>query len=113
MADPFKVVLVNPYELGRQPFALAEPAAWLKREGFAVRCLDLSLEKLEPEPLAAANVVALYVGMHTATRIAIEALPRIRQLAPEAHLCVYGLYAPMNEALLRAQGVGTVLGGEV
>ncbi|TAK43377.1 MAG: radical SAM protein [Betaproteobacteria bacterium] len=113
MADPFKVVLVNPYELGRQPFALAEPAAWLKREGFAVRCLDLSLEKLEPEPLAAANLVALYVGMHTATRIAIEALPRIRQLAPKAHLCVYGLYAPMNEALLRGLGVGSVLGGEV
>ena len=30
---PFKVVLINPYELGRQPFALAEPAAWLKRDG--------------------------------------------------------------------------------
>ena len=60
-----------------------------------------------------AGMVAVYVGMHTATRIAIEALPRIRQLAPKAHLCVYGLYAPMNEALLRAAGVGTVLGGEV
>lgn len=57
--------------------------------------------------------MALYVGMHTATRIAIEALPRIRQLAPNAHLCVYGLYAPMNEARLRELGVGTVLGGEV
>jgi radical SAM superfamily enzyme YgiQ (UPF0313 family) len=57
--------------------------------------------------------VALYVGMHTATRIAVQALPRIRLLAPKAHLCVYGLYAPMNEALLRGLGVGTVLGGEV
>jgi len=113
MADPFEVVLVNPYELGRQPFALAEPAAWLKREGFAVRCIDLSLEKLDPDLLAEAGLVAIYVGMHTATRIAIEALPRIRQLAPKAHLCVYGLYAPMNEALLRGLGAGTVLGGEV
>ena len=51
--------------------------------------------------------------MHTATRIAIEALPRIKQLAPGAHLCVFGLYAPMNEALLRELGVGTVLGGEL
>src|SRR5205085_6193579 len=50
--------------------------------------------------------------MHTATRIAIEAIPRIRALATAAHLCVYGLYAPMNEALLRELGVGTVLGGE-
>jgi len=56
--------------------------------------------------------VAIYLGMHTATRIAIEALPRIRQLAPQAHLCAYGLYAPMNEALLRRLGVGSVLGGE-
>jgi radical SAM superfamily enzyme YgiQ (UPF0313 family) len=109
----FKVVLVNPYELGRQPFALAEPAAWLKREGFTVTCLDLSLQKLDSEILQDAGLVALYVGMHTATRIAVQALPRIRLLAPKAHLCVYGLYAPMNEALLRGLGVGTVLGGEV
>ena len=110
---PFKVVLISPYELGRQPFALAQPAAWLKRERFAVSCLDLSLQKLDPEILQDADLVALYVGMHTATRIAVTALPRIRQLAPQAHVCVYGLYAPMNEALLRRLGVGTVLGGEL
>jgi radical SAM superfamily enzyme YgiQ (UPF0313 family) len=112
VTGPFKVVLINPYELGRQPFALAEPAAWLKREGFAVSCLDLSLQKLDPESLDDARLVAVYVGMHTATRIAIEALPRIKQLATHAHICVYGLYAPMNEALLRSLGVGAVLGGE-
>jgi radical SAM superfamily enzyme YgiQ (UPF0313 family) len=99
--------------VGRQPFALAQPAAWLKREGFAVSCLDLSLQKLDPEILEDAGLVALYVGMHTATRIAVQALPRVKQLAPQAHVCVYGLYAPMNEALLRALGVDTVLGGEV
>jgi len=78
-----------------------------------VSCIDLSLQKLDPEILQDAGLVALYVGMHTATRIAVQALPRVKQLAPKAHLCVYGLYAPMNEALLRALGVGTVLGGEV
>jgi len=78
-----------------------------------VTCLDLSLEKLDPESLSDAGLVGVYVGMHTATRIAVQALPRIRLLAPKAHLCVYGLYAPMNEALLRGLGVGTVLGGEV
>ncbi|OGA09547.1 MAG: hypothetical protein A3D95_13455 [Betaproteobacteria bacterium RIFCSPHIGHO2_12_FULL_69_13] len=113
MADSFNVVLINPYELGRQPFALAQPAAWLKRAGFAVSCLDLSLQKLDAGLLEHASLVAVYVGMHTATRIAVQALPRIRLLAPKAHLCVYGLYAPMNEALLRALGVDTVLGGEV
>jgi len=109
---PFRVVLINPYELGRQPFALAEPAALLKRSGFAVDCLDLSLQTLTPEVLKEARLVALYLGMHTATRIAVEALPRIRGLAPVAHLCAYGLYAPMNEVLLRSLGIGTVLGGE-
>lgn len=108
----FEVVLINPYELGRQPFALAEPAAWLKRDGCEVRCIDLSLQKLDPDLLCGAQLVALYVGMHTATRIAVEALPRIRALAPQAHLCVYGLYAPMNQELLRGLGVKTILGGE-
>jgi radical SAM superfamily enzyme YgiQ (UPF0313 family) len=112
-APLFRVVLVNPYELGRQPFALASPTAWLARAGFAVECVDLSLQKLDPSTFEDAGLVAIYVGMHTATRIAIEALPRIRQLAaPRAHLCVYGLYAPMNEATLRERGVATVLGGE-
>jgi len=78
-----------------------------------VSCLDLSLQKLDAGLLEHASLVAVYVGMHTATRIAVQALPRIRLLAPKAHLCVYGLYAPMNEALLRALGVDTVLGGEV
>ena len=50
---------------------------------------------------------------NTATRIAVEALPRIKRFAPKAHLCVYGLYASMNEPLLRRLGVGAVLGGEL
>jgi len=108
-----KVVLINPYEIGRQPFGLAEPAAWLKRAGCEVHCLDLTLQRLEPEVLRDARVVAIYVAMHTATRIAVEAIPRIQALAPQAHLCVYGLYAPMNETRLRELGVHTVLGGEV
>ncbi|HMK15179.1 MAG TPA: CUAEP/CCAEP-tail radical SAM protein [Burkholderiales bacterium] len=111
-AGKFKVVLINLYELGRQPFALAEPAAWLKCKGFEVVCLDLSLQTLDAEALAETSLVAVYIGMHTATRIAVEALPRIKQLAPDAHLCVYGLYAPMNEILLKSLGVHAVLGGE-
>ena len=111
-ATPLQVVLINPYELGRQPFGLAEPSAWLKQAGFSVQCIDLSLQKLDPALLAGAKLVALYVGMHTATRIAVEAIPRIREMAPHAHLCVYGLYAPMNQKLLRGLGVKTILGGE-
>ena len=106
------VVLISPYELGRQPFGLAEPAAMLGKEGCSVHCLDLSLQKLDADHLGVADVVGIYIGMHTATRIAVEAIPQILELAPRAHLCVYGLYAPVNEQLLRQLGAETVLGGE-
>ncbi|BBP02769.1 radical SAM protein [Sulfuriferula plumbiphila] len=109
---PFKVVLINPYELGRQSFNLAAPAALLKAAGCEVACLDLTLQKLEPGTLRGAGLVAIHLGMHTATRIAIAALPKIRALAPSAHLAMYGLYAPMNADLLRGLGVHTLLGGE-
>src|SRR5437879_13157296 len=94
---PFKVVLINAYELGRQPFSLAEPAALLKRKGFAGTCLDLSLQKLDPEILEDADLAALYVGMHTATRIAVQALPRINRLAPKPPLRRSALHPPRHE----------------
>ena len=50
--------------------------------------------------------------MHTATRLAVRALDRVRGLNPQAHLCCYGLYAPMNETYLRELGMQTILGGE-
>ncbi len=109
---PMKVVLISPYEIGRQPFGLAEPAALLDQAGFRVECIDLSRERLEASRLRGAALVGLYLAMHTATRIAIEALPRIRELAPSAYLCAYGLYAPMNCARLQELGVGSVFGGE-
>ena len=111
-AIAFKVALSNPYELGRQSFNLAAPVALLKAAGFDVVCLDLTLQKLDPDLLRGARLVAIHLGMHTATRIAVAALPKIRALAPSAHVCMYGLYAPMNEALLRGLGVQTLLGGE-
>ncbi len=111
-ARAFKAVLVNPYELGRQSFNLAAPAALLKAAGFEVLCIDLALQKLDPASLHGAGLVAIHLGMHTATRIAVAALPRVRALAPSAHLCMYGLYAAMNQALLRGLGVQTLLGGE-
>ena len=107
-----KVVLINPYEIGRQPFGLAEPTAMLQDIGCTVDCVDLSIQMLESDVLRGAELIGIYVAMHTATRIALEALPRIRAMTPGAHICVYGLYAPMNESLFRGLGVGTVLGGE-
>lgn len=107
-----QVVLISTYELGRQPFGLASPAAWLREAGFHVTCLDLAVEGLSPDAIAAADLVAFYLPMHTATRIATRVVQRVRTLNPDAHLCFYGLYAPMNEPFLRALGAGTILGGE-
>ncbi|MEE8525079.1 MAG: CUAEP/CCAEP-tail radical SAM protein, partial [Thermoanaerobaculia bacterium] len=58
------------------------------------------------------DVVALYVPMHTATRLAAGLIPKIREFNPAAHLCFYGLYAPVNEDYLRSLGAETILGGE-
>src|ERR1700674_1316196 len=107
-----RVLLVSPYELGRQPFGLASPAAWLTDRGHDVRCADLSVEPLQPEVARDAELVAFYLPMHTATRLAAQLIPKVRQMNPGAHLCCYGLYAPLNEAYLRTLGVGTILGGE-
>ncbi|MFN3750239.1 MAG: CUAEP/CCAEP-tail radical SAM (seleno)protein [Thiobacillus sp.] len=107
-----RIVLVSPYELGRQPFNLAEPAAWFARAGIAAACVDLSQQTLDPASFADAEYVALYLGMHTATRIAAAALPKIRSLAPQARLAAFGLYAPANAAWLKSLGVEAVFGGE-
>jgi Radical SAM superfamily len=106
------VLLISTYELGRQPFGLASPAAWLRARGARVACLDLSREPLAADAVESAELVAFYVPMHTATRLAVELVPVVRRLNPRAHLCFYGLYAPVNEGYLRALGVGTILGGE-
>lgn len=106
------VVLISTYEMGRQPFGLASPAAWLRRAGVQVTCFDLSRESLDEDAARRAGLVAFYVPMHTATRLAARVVPRVRALNPAAHLCFYGLYAPVNEAFLRELGAGTILGGE-
>jgi radical SAM superfamily enzyme YgiQ (UPF0313 family) len=107
-----RVVLISPYELGRQPFGIAEPAALLRDAGHEVSCVDLSQERLQPEELAGADLIALHLAMHTATRIAVEALPRIREINPHAIICAYGLYAVGNAELLGELGVSACYGGE-
>jgi hypothetical protein len=107
-----KIVLISTYELGRQPFGLASPAAWLRADGHQVTCADLACGPLPMLPVEEADLMAFYLPMHTATRLAVAAIEKVRTLNPRAHLCCYGLYAPMNEPYLRELGVRTVLGGE-
>jgi len=106
------IVLISTYELGRQPFGLASPAAWLRKRGHEVVCLDLSRQSLDESAVRSAELIAIYLPMHTATRLAAKLIPTLRELSPLADLCCYGLYAPMNADYLRSLGVTTILGGE-
>jgi radical SAM superfamily enzyme YgiQ (UPF0313 family) len=107
-----KVLLVSTYDLGRQPFGLASPAAWLREAGADVTCVDLTREKLQDDDVRASDVVGFFLAMHTATRLALPVIDRVRGVNPIARLIAYGLYAPLNERLLRERGVMDVLGGE-
>jgi radical SAM superfamily enzyme YgiQ (UPF0313 family) len=106
------VLLVSTYDLGRQPFGIASPLAWLRRAGVDATGIDLSRDRLQPDAVTAAGVVAFYLPMHTATRLALPVIDRVRAINPNATICAYGLYAQLNEALLRQHGVSVILGPE-
>lgn len=106
------VVLLSTYDLGHQPFGLASPAAWLREAGASVTCNDLAVDDLDEQAVRDAGLIAVYLPMHTATRLAGALVPRLKRLNPTAHVCFYGLYAPLNEDFLRRLGGRTILGGE-
>jgi radical SAM superfamily enzyme YgiQ (UPF0313 family) len=107
-----RILLVSTYDLGRQPFGLASPAAWLREAGHHVDCLDVTRTKPDETVIRDATLIAFFLPMHTATRMALPLIDRVRALNPSAHLAAYGLYAPLNAGVLRERGVGTVLGPE-
>ena len=106
------VVLVSTYEMGRQPFGLASPAAWLAGRGANVELWDLDVDDVDANRLSEFDLFGFYLPMHTATRLAVPIIERVRAQNPEAHIAAFGIYAPLNGAYLRQLGVDTVLGGE-
>jgi hypothetical protein len=96
--------LISTYDLGRQPLGLAAPAASLRQAGVDVDCVDTSREPLNDEHIRAASLVAFYLPMHTATRLAGPLLQRVRVVNPRAELAAYGLYAPLNRLWLEERG---------
>ena len=107
-----RVLLISTYDLGRQPFGLASPAAWLRAAGADVECVDTSRVPLGDHEIASASVIAFYLPMHTATRLAVPLIDRARRVNPSARLCAYGLYAPLNAPWLRERGITEILGPE-
>jgi radical SAM superfamily enzyme YgiQ (UPF0313 family) len=107
-----RALLISTYDLGRQPFGLASASAALQAGGAEVRCADLSRDRLVEAEVAAATVVGFFLPMHTAARLVEPVIARVRSINPRARLCAFGLYAPLNEVLLRRLGVSDVLGAE-
>jgi radical SAM superfamily enzyme YgiQ (UPF0313 family) len=107
-----RALLISTYDLGRQPFGLASAAAVLRAAGAEVSCADLTRDRLNEAAVVASDAVAFFLPMHTATRLALPVIDRVRELNPAARLIAYGLYAPLNESLLRERGVHEIVGGE-
>ncbi|MBT4937852.1 MAG: radical SAM protein, partial [Rhodospirillaceae bacterium] len=60
-----QVLLLSTYDLGHQPFSLASPAAKLKSAGAAVTCNDLAVDSLNEDAVKGADLIGLYLQMHT------------------------------------------------
>jgi radical SAM superfamily enzyme YgiQ (UPF0313 family) len=107
-----RALLISTYDLGRQPFGLASPAAWLTAAGWTVDCADMSRETLADDRLRSADIVGFYLPMHTATRLALPVVERVRRARSDARVCAYGVYAALAAETLRSAGVDRVFGGE-
>lgn len=70
------------------------------------------MDRLPPEALEGVTFVAVSLPMHTATRLALPVIRTLRQHLPDVPICAFGLYAPLNEARLLAEGASSVLGPE-
>lgn len=100
-----RAVLLSTYDLGHQPLGLASPAAYLEGRGWQVRCFDTAAGTPDPETLAAADLVGFFLPMHTATRLAVPWIRRVKAINPRARLAAYGLYSQLNREYLRELGV--------
>ncbi|MHB8329684.1 MAG: CUAEP/CCAEP-tail radical SAM (seleno)protein [Acidimicrobiales bacterium] len=92
-----RALMLSTYELGHQPLHVASPAGALLRAGHEVRCIDLSVEPMDPGLVSWADAVAFSVPMHTALRLARVACEQVRALRPEIPVCFYGLYAGIGD----------------
>jgi radical SAM superfamily enzyme YgiQ (UPF0313 family) len=110
--QPGAVLLVSCYELGHQPLGLALPLGALRERGYRPATLDLAVDRIDPARVRAARFIGISVPMHTALRLGLNAMDRIRGLNPDAHMCFYGLYASLNAEFLLDRGADSVIGGE-
>lgn len=101
-----RILLVSTYELGRQPVHVASPAATLRRAGHEVRAVDLAVDELTDADVSWADMVAISVPMHTATRLAETVVAALATSHPGLPVALYGLYAGVGGATVDARFEG-------
>lgn len=106
------VLLISCYELGHQPAGIAMPMALLRRAGYQVGPMDVSVEGFDAEKVKHARFVGISVPMHTALRLGARIAEEVRKLNPTCHICFYGLYALLNAEYLLDTVADSVIGGE-
>lgn len=111
--DPGAVLLISCYELGHRPIGLSRPLRALEAAGFAPEVIDIAVEPLDIEKVARARFIGISVPMHTALRLGVHLLNRIRQLKQGTpyKICMYGLYATLNADYLLSHGVDFCIAG--
>lgn len=110
---PGAVLLISCYELGHRPIGLTRPLRALEAAGFASDAIDIAVEPLDVEKVERARFIGISVPMHTALRLGVHLLERIRQLkqGTSYKICMYGLYATLNAEYLLAHGVDFCIAG--
>ncbi len=112
MRSPGAVLLISCYELGHQPMGVAMPLGFLERAGFSPAAIDVSVEPLGADKVSRARFVGIAVPMHTALRLGVYVVKRVRKLNPDAIICLYGLYAGLNADYLLKNGADFCIAGE-
>jgi len=108
-----RVLLLSCYELGHQPWHLASAGGFLREAGHSVRARDLALDELDDGDVRWAQLIAVAVPMHTAMRLALPLVRRLRaQRGVSVTIVLYGLYAPLCAASLPGGSVDHAVGGE-
>ena len=113
LRTPGAILLISCYELGHRPIGLTRPLIALESAGFSPDSIDIAVETLDVEKVKRAQFIGISVPMHTALRLGVHLLQRIRELNPDVTICMYGLYAELNADYLLSQGVDFYISGEV
>ncbi len=99
------ILLISCYELGHRPAGLTRPLRALEAVGFTPDVIDIAIEPLDAKKVGRAQFIGISVPMHTALRLGVHLLYRIRQINPDVPICMYGLYATLNADYLLSHGV--------